>query len=154
MSGLTSDIENFLKELLEEASDGMVEIGRNNLASHFDCSPSQINYVLTTRFTPYKGYYIESKRGGNGFIKIMTITEESDDYIIHVLNNIKSQLSVFESENLLKDLNEKGYLTENEMRIMRYSISNNALKNVDSKRRNLVRSDILKNMLVSFVTRS
>ena len=80
MAHLTSEIENFLKALLENSTDGMLEIGRNDLAIRFDCAPSQINYVLKTRFTPYNGYLIESKRGGNGFIKIITIVKE-DDYI-------------------------------------------------------------------------
>lgn len=152
MSGLTSDIEKFLKALLDEA-DGMVEIGRNDLANQFDCAPSQINYVLTTRFTPIKGYYIESKRGGNGFIKIMTITESSEeDYISYVLRNLSDEISYSQAENLLEDLWEKDLITKREEMLMRYSITNNSLKNIDNKKRNKVRCDILKNMLLSFLT--
>ena len=73
MAGLSNYIERFIKEMLQEAEDGMIEIGRNDLADQFHCAPSQINYVLSTRFTPYKGYYIESRRGGSGYIKIMKL---------------------------------------------------------------------------------
>lgn len=88
MAGLTSEIEKFLKMMLEDSVDGMLEIGRNDLATRFDCAPSQINYVLSTRFTPYNGYLIESKRGGNGFIKIITVVDE-DSYISYLIKNLK-----------------------------------------------------------------
>lgn len=73
MPRLSNIIEEFIKELLEETEDGIVEIQRNELADYFDCAPSQINYVLTTRFTPYMGYYVESRRGGGGYIKIVKV---------------------------------------------------------------------------------
>ena len=93
MAGLTSDIEKFLKALLDNTQEGFVEIGRNDLATRFECSPSQINYVLSTRFTPYNGYLIESKRGGNGFIRIITIVEDEDDYIKYIIKNLDKELT-------------------------------------------------------------
>lgn len=69
MSRLTNIIEMFIKSLLDAQEDGVIEIQRNELAEKFNCAPSQINYVLSTRFTPYKGYYIESRRGGVGILK-------------------------------------------------------------------------------------
>src|SRR5699024_12667377 len=86
MAALSNNIEKFLLELLEETNDGVVEIGRNELANQFNCAPSQINYVLTTRFTPYKGYYIESKRGGSGYIKIMKLSFKEDEPIDMLIN--------------------------------------------------------------------
>lgn len=56
-------IEEFIKELFNE-DDEYIEIQRNDLAEHFNCVPSQINYVISTRFKPSQGYYVESKRGG------------------------------------------------------------------------------------------
>lgn len=70
MSRLSDIIEQFIKGLMEDASTDMLEIRRNELADHFNCAPSQINYVLATRFTIDKGYYIVSRRGGGGFIRI------------------------------------------------------------------------------------
>ncbi|MDD7306683.1 MAG: CtsR family transcriptional regulator [Peptoniphilaceae bacterium] len=155
MAGLTSDIERFLKAMLEETQDGMVEIGRNDLASRFSCSPSQINYVLSTRFTPYNGYIIESKRGGNGFIKIITIVEEDqDDYIYHVIKNLDEQMTESMAHGLFEDLYNRGFFTRNEVKTAEYAVSEKALINVDKDKRNLVRRDIIESMLLSFLVRS
>ena len=72
MAKISNSIEDFLLAMLKEA-EGSLEIQRSLLAERFDCAPSQINYVLTTRFTPYKGYYVESRRGGGGFIRITKV---------------------------------------------------------------------------------
>lgn len=155
LAGLTSDIEKFLKAMLDATQDGMVEIGRNDLASRFSCSPSQINYVLSTRFTPYNGYIIESKRGGNGFIKIITIVEEDeDDYIYHVIRNLDKEMTESKAKGLFKDLYKRGYLDQNEAKTLEYAIGDKALTNVDQEKRNLVRSDIIENILLSFLVRS
>ncbi len=154
MAGLTNDIEKFLKELLEETNDGSLEIGRNDLACKFNCAPSQINYVLQTRFTPYNGYIIESRRGGGGFIKITMLVTDEEDYITHILKNIKDELTRAQGISLLEDLVERDYISEKEEVILRDAISDRALKNVDSDKRKLVRADILKNILISFLRRS
>lgn len=155
MAGLTSDIERFLKAMLDGAQDGMVEIGRNDLANRFSCSPSQINYVLSTRFTPYNGYIIESKRGGNGFIKIITIVEEDeDDYIYHILKNMDHEMTEAMAQGLFNDLYKRGYFNINEIKMAEYAVSDKALINVDKDKRNLVRRDIIENILLSFLVRS
>ena len=153
MAGLTSDIERFLKAMLEESADGMLEIGRNDLAMQFDCAPSQINYVLSTRFTPHNGYLIESKRGGNGFIKIITIVEE-DNYLSYLIKNLNKQMTEANADSLFKDLYSKKYFNKNEFLMARCATSDKALCTVDSKNRNSVRSDIIKNILLSVLARS
>ena len=87
MAGLTNEIERWIHQLLRETENGIVEIGRNELAQHFGCAPSQINYVLTTRFTPYKGYTIESRRGGAGYIRIVKVTMDSEDILKDIVQN-------------------------------------------------------------------
>lgn len=153
MAGLTSDIEKFLKALLEESTDGMLEIGRNDLAMQFDCAPSQINYVLSTRFTPHNGYLIESKRGGNGFIKIITIVEE-DNYITYLIKNLNEQMTEASADILFKDLYKKKYFTSNEFLMAKYATSDKALAGIESANRNKLRSDIIKNILLSVLARS
>ena len=153
MAGLTSDIEKFLKALLEESTDGMLEIGRNDLAMQFDCAPSQINYVLSTRFTPHNGYLIESKRGGNGFIKIITIVEE-DNYITYLIKNLNNQMTEASADILFKDLYKKKYFTRDEFLLAKYATSDKALASIDSTSRNKLRSDIIKNILLSVLARS
>lgn len=153
MAGLTSDIEKFLKALLEESTDGMLEIGRNDLAMQFDCAPSQINYVLSTRFTPHNGYLIESKRGGNGFIKIITIVEE-DDYISYLIKNLNEQMTEASADILFMDLYKKKYFTRDEFLMAKYATSDKALSRIEAKSRNSLRSDIIKNILLSVLARS
>ena len=148
MAGLTSDIEKFLKALLEESTDGMLEIGRNDLAMQFDCAPSQINYVLSTRFTPHNGYLIESKRGGNGFIKIITIVEE-DNYISYLIKNLNEQMTEASADILFMDLYKKKYFTRDEFLMAKYATSDKALSRIEAKSRNSLRSDIIKNILLS-----
>lgn len=153
MAGLTSDIERFLKAMLEESTDGMLEIGRNDLAMQFDCAPSQINYVLSTRFTPHNGYLIESKRGGNGFIKIITIVEE-DNYLSYLIKNLNKQMTETNAHSLFKDLYNREYFTKNEFLMAKYATSDKALAAIECKNRAGVRSDIIKHILLSVLARS
>lgn len=93
---LSDLIERYLLQLLDEAGEGMVEVRRCDLAEHFSCAPSQINYVLTTRFTIDHGYVVESRRGGGGFIRIMRVrslpqTQPADDWLARRLNQEISQ---------------------------------------------------------------
>ena len=76
-------IENFIKEMLTEDNSAIIQ--RNDLAEHFNCVPSQINYVISTRFTPMQGYYVESQRGGGGYIKINRISITQSDYLMHII---------------------------------------------------------------------
>lgn len=153
MAGLTSDIEEFLKAMLSQSTDGMLEIGRNDLAIKFDCAPSQINYVLSTRFTPHNGYLIESKRGGNGFIKIITIVEE-DNYLSYLVKNLNEQMTEANADSLFKDLYNREYLNEDEFLLAKYATSDKALAKITSDMRNFLRSDIIKNMILSILARS
>lgn len=153
MAGLTSDIEEFLKAMLSQSTDGMLEIGRNDLAIKFDCAPSQINYVLSTRFTPHNGYLIESKRGGNGFIKIITIVEE-DNYLSYLVKNLNEQMTEANADSLFKDLYNREYLNEDEFLLAKYATSDKALAKIRSDMRNFLRSDIIKNMILSILARS
>lgn len=153
MAGLTSDIERFLKSLLEDSADGMLEIGRNDLAIQFDCAPSQINYVLSTRFTPHNGYLIESKRGGNGFIKIITIVEE-DNYLSYLAKNINKQMTEANASDLFNDLYKREYLSRDEAIMAKYATSDKALATADASIKNSIRSDIARQILLSILARS
>ena len=87
MANLADLIEQFIKESFKEIQGGIVEIQRNEMANQFSCAPSQINYVLTTRFTVEKGYFVESRRGGGGYIRIKKLKISEDDFLkdmIHI----------------------------------------------------------------------
>lgn len=152
MSGLTGSIERFLKELIEDAADGVIEIGRNDLAIRFNCAPSQINYVLTTRFTPYKGYYIESRRGGSGYIKIIKLSIESDGYIEKIIQDVVSDAITMDRANqVLETLKEESIITSREAIIMKHALDKEALKDVEADSRNKWRANILRSMLLVFL---
>ena len=95
-------IEEFIKDLLE-GNDEFIEIKRNELAEHFHCVPSQINYVISTRFKPSQGYYVESKRGGGGNIKIRKINNDKSDYLMYIINNIGKEITSNDVDILLSD---------------------------------------------------
>ena len=82
---LSDSIEDFIKTLMESEQNQQheIELRRNELAEHFQCAPSQINYVLATRFTPDHGYVIESRRGGGGYIRIMRLASSSREELLH-----------------------------------------------------------------------
>ena len=123
-------IEEFIKELFEE--ENKIEIQRNDLAEKFNCVPSQINYVISTRFKPTQGYYVESKRGGGGHI---TIT-----------NSITAQeVSIFISNFLSYKM-----ITQNEAKLLKVATSDNVL-NIDPKDRDRLRANIFKNMLLNLI---
>lgn len=148
MPGMSNLIERFIKEMLEETEDGIIEIGRNELAEQFGCAPSQINYVLTTRFTPYKGYYIESRRGGGGYIKIIKVAiEEDEDMEELIVNAIGSSITKNKACHIIEGLIEEKIITLREGNLMKASIEDIALGSVTSGR-NYLRADILKNMLL------
>lgn len=148
MPGMSNIIERFIKEMLEEAEDGIIEIGRNDLADQFGCAPSQINYVLTTRFTPYKGYYIESRRGGGGYIKIMKVgIEKDEDMEDLIINAIGESITKNKAFHIIEGLVEEDIITTREGYLMKASLEDIALRNVTAGR-NYLRADILKNMLL------
>lgn len=149
MPGLSDIIENFLKEMFENAENGTIEIQRNELAEQFECAPSQINYVLTTRFTPYKGYYIESRRGGGGYIKIIKVCiNEYKDINNIIVNTIGESITKNKAYHIIEGLAEEDIISSREEDIIKVGIGDRALANVDPNSRNKLRADVLKNILL------
>ena len=112
MNNMTDILEQYIKELFQEASENQITIKRSNVAQKFDCVPSQLNYVIKTRFTPEHGFFIESKRGGGGFIKITRITlHQEKDYIDYLIDNITGDtLEVEDALKIIKILKDKEYI--------------------------------------------
>ncbi|WP_352419799.1 CtsR family transcriptional regulator [Proteiniborus sp.] len=148
MSKLSNIIEDFIKKLLEDTNNGVIEIQRNELAQYFDCAPSQINYVLTTRFSSDKGYYIESRRGGGGYIKIVKVNINRDKYIQNlILNIIGDSITKSKAYGIIESFLEEDIITEREHNIMKVVLGDRTLDNVNCDK-NVVRADILKNILL------
>lgn len=150
--GLTGKIEQFLLEQLEIEQREYIEIGRNELAERFNCAPSQINYVLSTRFTPYKGYYIESRRGGSGYIKITKLEMTENQLINRILSEtIKDSITLDKVKHILQGLTEEGVIEERESLLITHSLDDHALKSIDINDRNFVRASIFKNVLLALL---
>ena len=106
---LSDTIESFIKELLGASEDDGVELKRNELAEYFQCAPSQINYVLSTRFTPDHGYMIESRRGGGGCIRIVHVERNQGDYLDYLIRErVGLSLADKDAQLLLRQLVESG----------------------------------------------
>lgn len=148
MAKISDIIEQFIKELLEESGENIIEIQRNELAKFFDCAPSQINYVLTTRFTLGQGYIIESRRGGGGHVQIKQLVFEEKPKLLTIINEqIGNEISKMQSERLIKSLYEKGIITLREFKIIVAAIDDNAMVSpLNIKDR--IRASILKNILI------
>lgn len=141
-------IEEFIKELFEEDQSNFIEIQRNELAQQFNCVPSQINYVISTRFKPSQGYYVESRRGGGGNIRIKKINNTKSDYIMHIINNIDKTITVNEIDILLSDFLTYNIITQQQAKLLKVATSDNVLK-LDIDIKDEVRARIFKNMLLN-----
>lgn len=147
MSRLSDLIERFIKQLIEECDAGILEIQRNQLADYFNCAPSQINYVLATRFTIDKGYYVQSRRGGGGYIRIQKLHIGKKQYIGDIVyQHIGDSISQFDASRILRNLQDRGIISERERAIMEAAINSKAI-NVFSPTKDEVRASILKSML-------
>ena len=124
---LSDSIESFIKEMMTQ-EEPEVELKRNELAEYFNCAPSQINYVLATRFSPDHGYVTESRRGGGGYIRIVRVVRPGAQQILYLLNErIGSSITETEAVRLIIQLREQGLVTENEAAIMAAAVSAQAL---------------------------
>lgn len=149
MARLSDIIETFLKTLIN-AEEGAVEIQRNELANKFNCVPSQINYVISTRFTNEKGYYVESRRGGGGYISIKRLNIDSaGDYLMHIITSIGGRISQHTCEIFINNFVDYDIIEYRESMLMKAATSDRVLMDVPIDKRDDVRATILKNMLMS-----
>ncbi len=146
---LSNSIEEFLNELLS-SMDGSIEIKRNELAERLGCVPSQINYVIQTRFTKERGFSVESRRGGGGFIRITKVKVRGDEYIMHIINSIGSSLDYPTSRALVSNLLGYNKITEREAKIILASLSDSSLPFPVSVK-NQLRSTMMKNILINLM---
>ena len=142
-------IEEFIKELFTQDED-YVEIQRNELAEHFNCVPSQINYVIQTRFKPSQGYYVESKRGGGGHIKIKKVNITKSNYFMHIINSVGNTLTNQEVDIFISNLLSYQMVSSIEAKLIKIATSDNVLK-LPQPTRDEIRANIFKNMLVNLI---
>ena len=141
-------IEEFIKNLFQDEDD--IEIKRNELAEQFNCVPSQINYVISTRFGPEQGYYVESRRGGGGSIKIKKVNITKSNYLMHIITSIGDKISSNEVDIFISNFISYGIIDEKEARLLKVATSDNVLV-VPQPTRDTLRANIFKNMLLNLV---
>ncbi len=147
MSNISNIIESYLKELLKDGH-GQAEIQRNELAGQFRCVPSQINYVLNTRFSVEHGYLIESRRGGGGFVRIVKLIPD-DRFILlqELLAQIGDNIGQRLAESILSRLLGENILTQREYELIKAALKKEVLK-LEQPQMDKVRAEILKSMLL------
>lgn len=146
MAQLSDSIEHFIKELMTE--DARVELRRNELAQHFGCAPSQINYVLATRFSLDHGYIIESRRGGGGYVRIVRMqTRGEPNFLEMLLNRVGNSVDEETACAIISNLLERKMLTGKEASLMRAAVSRNALA-LPISAKDVLRASVFRNMLV------
>ncbi len=152
---LSDSIEQFIKELLNQESTE-VELKRNELAEYFGCAPSQINYVLATRFSPDHGYLTESRRGGGGYIRIVRVVQSGSQRLMYLVNDrIGDSLGEEECLRLISQLKEQMIITADEAALMASAVSTRALSvPVPDVLKDAMRAKMMKSMLMTIAARN
>lgn len=145
---LSNVIEEFIKEMISEGDGDEVELKRNELAVRFGCVPSQINYVISTRFSPERGYIVESRRGGGGYIKITRVRPKQGIRMMHVVNSIGNYLSYGDAAAIIRNCFDYDLIAEKEAKLIIAAMSEKSIP-LKQPEQDFVRACLLKNMLLT-----
>ncbi|MDF9638697.1 transcriptional regulator CtsR [Bacillus cereus] len=147
MRNISDIIEQYLKQVIDLSNNNVIEIKRNEIADRFECVPSQINYVINTRFTLERGFVVESKRGGGGYIRIIKVKLHDDiDIIDQMLHMIDHSVAQGNAESMIIRLLEEGIITGREAKLM-LSVLDRSVLSMDIPSRDELRARILCAML-------
>lgn len=151
MNNISDLIERYLKQLLAESSREFVEVQRSDLAVRFSCVPSQINYVLTTRFSAGHGYVVESRRGSGGYIRIVKIPlDRRADIVLDLCSVIGDSITQADADGVIRRLLEGKFISVREARVMHAAVDGNILK-LSMPVRDRLRALLLKAMITSIL---
>lgn len=143
-------VAQYIMDVLEQ-QNGEAEIRRNELASTLGCVPSQINYVITSRFTPEQGYIVESRRGGGGYIRITRIKTTRSGAIMHIINSIGKTLDKATAEIMLDNMLRTGVIDSQTARLIASAAGERAYLSVPPQYRDSLRAAVFKNMLLTLL---
>ncbi len=151
MASLSDIIETFIKQMISD-TNGAIEIQRNELANQFNCVPSQINYVISTRFTTDRGYYVESRRGGGGHVRIKRINiTRPGNYLMHIVSSMGTSISQQSAEVFINNFIDYDVISEREGYIMKAAVSDKIIGVISMPDRDIIRATLLKNMILSLL---
>lgn len=141
-------VAQYIMQMLDE-QNGSAEIQRNELAGNLGCVPSQINYVITSRFTPEQGYIVESRRGGGGYIRISRVKMDRGMAMMHIINSVGSSLDKATAEAMLNNMLQRNMIEMQSAKLIAAALSDRTLSQVEQDKRDTVRADLFKNMLLT-----
>ena len=151
MARISDIIAEFINEVIEQDEESKAIIQRNELADKFNCAPSQINYVLTTRFTFEKGYIIESRRGGGGYIIIKKIIYTNEkERLRRIINSISERITYGEGVSIIEHLLKVKLITTRESEIIKITLNDRTLISAEDK--NKTRADLLKGIITTILS--
>ena len=147
---LSEHIAKLIEEMIE-AGEGTANVRRNDLAQQIGCVPSQVSYVISSRFTPERGYITESRRGGGGYIRIVRAPMTKNNYLMHFFHARGNSVSFREGAAYITNLMESGIITQREAKLISAAISDSALDRLDTKIANIIRADIMRHILMTLM---
>ena len=148
--GMSDLIAGFIQSALDNAN-GVLELQRSDLAQQFGCVPSQINYVMSTRFSPERGYIVESRRGGGGYIRITRVRVDRQTLLMHVINSIGDTLDLASARAIIQNLTESEAIDRAVGKVLLSAVSDSALRTVPKEHRGPLRANICKQVLIHLV---
>ncbi|WP_431028463.1 CtsR family transcriptional regulator [Lysinibacillus sp. LZ02] len=149
MRNISDIIEGYLKQIIELEGQGHIEVKRSELADKFQCVPSQINYVINTRFTAERGYLVESKRGGGGYIRILRVELHSKQALFdEMLRQIDANAPQVAAEHIVYRLIDEEVISKREAKLMLAAMDRTTLQ-MPLPMRDEIRARILKAMLIT-----
>ncbi len=146
---ISNIIAEMISDMLEE--NGQTEIQRNELAQRIGCVPSQINYVISSRFTPEHGYIVESRRGGGGYIKITRAAYDRSSLKMHLINSIGASLDENTCRAHLKNMYDHDILDGNTVKMFLSALTGNAYREIPREYGNVIRASIFKQMILNIL---
>ncbi|GEK35476.1 CtsR family transcriptional regulator [Kurthia sibirica] len=151
MKNISNIIENYLKEVIESEGRGLIEIKRSEIADRFQCVPSQINYVINTRFTIERGYHVESKRGGGGYIRILRVRASSKAHLIEeILKHIGDEVSQIATEDIVFRLIDEQVISKREAKMILAAVDRQVIA-IELPYRDQLRARILSAILMTIM---
>ena len=141
-------VAQYIMQMLDE-QNGSAEIQRNELAGNLGCVPSQINYVITSRFTPEQGYIVESRRGGGGYIRISRVKMDRGTAMMHIINSVGSSLDKATAEVMLNNMLQRNMIELQSAKLIAAALSDRTLSQIEQDKRDTIRADLFKNMLLT-----
>jgi transcriptional regulator CtsR len=148
---ISDEITAYILHIMEQAENGAAELQRNVLAEELGCVPSQITYVLSSRFTPAQGYLVESRRGGGGYIRIRRVAQrEQMTPLMHVVNSIGDERVPAAAEAILQSMVYQGFVSKQAAVVMAAALSDRSYREIPAELRDRLRASLLKQMLTAY----